>query len=83
MSTPFLNGQGECGLSQWGNVRPTVIILSAMEEEEMEQLSFVAISRISDRISGERVRAIRSFRGFPEGGLPIRESYYVSHFNVQ
>jgi len=33
-------------------------------------------------ISGERVRAIRTLRGFPEGGLAMRQSYGINHFNV-
>jgi hypothetical protein len=33
-------------------------------------------------ISGEKVRAILSFGGFPDGGLAIRESYNASYLNV-
>ena len=50
--------------------------------EEMDSFSLLAISRISCMISGERVRAIRTLRGLPEGGLAIRESYDAKHFNV-
>jgi hypothetical protein len=51
--------------------------LSAIEE--MEHLSFVAISRIACMISGEKVSAILSLRGCPEGGLAIRGSYNASY----
>jgi hypothetical protein len=51
--------------------------LSAMEE--MEHLSLVAISRSSCMISGEKVRAILSLRGCPEGGLAIHGSYNANH----
>jgi hypothetical protein len=47
--------------------------------EEMEAFSFVAISRSSCMISGEKVRAILSLRGCPEGGLAIRGSYNAKH----
>jgi hypothetical protein len=33
-------------------------------------------------ISGEKVRAILSFGGFPDGGLAMRESYIPSYLNV-
>jgi hypothetical protein len=46
---------------------------------EMEHFSFVAISRIACMISGEKVRAILSLRGCPEGGLAIREWYNAKH----
>jgi hypothetical protein len=50
--------------------------------EEIEFLSFIAISRIACRISGDRVSAILSFGGFPDGGLAMRESYNASYLNV-
>jgi len=50
--------------------------------EEMDSFSFVASSRISCMISGERVRAIRTLRGLPDGGLAMRESYDANYFNV-
>jgi len=56
---------------------PTVISLSAIVE--MEHLSFVAISRIACMISGEKVRAILSLRGCPEGGLAMGGSYNTNH----
>ena len=61
-------------------MKPAVISLSAMLE--MDSFSFVASSRISCMISGERVRAIRTLRGLPEGGLAIQESYDANYFNV-
>jgi len=50
--------------------------------EVMDSFSFVASSRISCMISGERVRAIRTLRGLPDGGLAMRESYDANYFNV-
>ena len=50
-------------------------MISLSATEEMEHLSFVAISRIACMISGEKVRAILSLRGCPEGGLAMRGSY--------
>lgn len=47
--------------------------------EEMEHFSFVAISRIACMISGEKVRAILSLRGCPDGGLGMRGSYNASY----
>jgi hypothetical protein len=48
----------------------------------MEHFYILAISRSSFRISGEKVRAILSLRGCPDGGLAIRGSYNVRHLNV-
>jgi hypothetical protein len=72
-----LAAQSQICLSQWGHVRPAMSSLSATTE--MERFSLVAISRSSCMISGEKVRAILSLRGSPEGGLAMRGSYNANH----